>query len=121
MIRSILSVLAGYLASMILTASFYHLFIKDSGTPYGPSSTAFLLMMIANVIYCFIGGVITASIAAQNRIRHAMYLGVVMIILGILHLFLVESKAPMSFQIIALVLALPAAWFGGFLREFLRK
>ena len=65
------------------------------------------------------GGWLTAKLAPQNPMKHAMVLGVVGTVLGLVGLFATWNLGlgPRWYPILLFVLAIPQCWVGGKLHE----
>lgn len=72
----------------------------------------FLLPFIAHALGTFVGALIAAGIAANNKMRFAIAIGVVNLIGGITNIFMLPS--PLWFTVVDLGLAyIPMAYLGG--------
>jgi hypothetical protein len=68
-------------------------------------------------IYAIAGSYLTALLAPSRPMLHAMILGVLGLLFNIAGTYAAWATAPAWYHITALVLVLPSAWIGGWLRE----
>ena len=68
-----------------------------------------------------IGGYVTAAIARRSEIDHALCLGALMVVLGIISMVMGAGKEPLWFQIANFLIAIPSALCGGALRAWQRS
>jgi hypothetical protein len=74
-----------------------------------------LLATSYRIIIGIAGGYLTARLAADQPMRHAMILGVVGVVLGLLGLLATWNLnlGPKWYPIVLVVLAIPQCWLGG--------
>jgi hypothetical protein len=75
-----------------------------------------VLAIIYRSIYMVAGGYVTAALAPNRPMRHAIALGVVGIALGILGATATWGMTPAWFSISLVILGLPCVWLGGKLK-----
>jgi putative membrane protein (TIGR04086 family) len=138
MIRSILGVVAGFVVTLI--ASFATdavlMAFPDLVPPNQPPSTPILVIILGYLtVYATLGGFVAASIAGRGEFWHGLALGIVFSSIGTISLVLMQSLAafvpeaadagppqpPLWYQILCIVLALPAAAFGAYLRSWWKR
>lgn len=72
---------------------------------------ALMFVIVAYAVGSFAGGGLAAFIGRGARVRHALVVGVVLLISGIMNL--VTIPHPLWFSILTLLVFLPSAWLGG--------
>lgn len=126
MIRSVLSVLAGIVVLTItsfaieaavdpLLARIFPKALPDHAamTHNLPAS----LFMFSYTSLCVVaGGYVTGYLARHHPALHAMVMGAVQAALTVWAMISLPDVAPLRNWIVAILLAIPTAWFGGFLR-----
>jgi hypothetical protein len=120
LVRSILAVLAGYLVLVvgIGVTDFVLSLLSPSGYPNGPKPGA-KWMIIELVIGAFLivcGGYLTASLARRAEMRHALALGVLTATIAAISLIIYHGLQPVWFQLVVVLVAIPAALAGGRLK-----
>jgi hypothetical protein len=119
--RSVGAVLLGFVAVFVLSLGtdqvlhVLHVYPPWGQTMYEPSLN--FLALSYRIVYTIIGAYITAKLAPQNPMRHALALGIVGTIVGVAGAI---ATIPMhlgpSWYPIAIVLTgLPCCWLGGVL------
>ena len=118
--RIIGAVLAGFFATFILSvATDLVLHATDVFPPWGqPMSNAlFVLATVYRTIYTVAGGYITARLAPDRPMGHALTLGVVGLLAAIAGTIATWDKGPEFgpkwYPLALVVLALPSVWLGG--------
>ena len=82
------------------------------------TSTAWLLAMLAYVfVFAVIGCWLTARLAPERPMRHALILGALGLLFNIAGTAAMWNTAPAWYHLTALLLVMPAAWLGGRIRE----
>ena len=120
--KSIGAILAGFIAVFILSVVTDLILEKTGFFPPQTQIHAWWLLMIALIyrtIYTVIGGYITASLAPNHPIRHALILGILGLIFGTLGVIANLDKSTPStlwYPIMIVVLSVPSVWFGGKLK-----
>jgi hypothetical protein len=74
------------------------------------------LAVVYRSSYAVAGGYVTAALAPNRPVRHAVVLGIVGIVLGVLGAVAAWGIAPAWFNVLLMVLGLPCAWLGAKLR-----
>jgi hypothetical protein len=121
--RSLLALLAGMLAGIILsigTDVVLHVtgLFPALGEPV--SSPLLLLATVYRSVYGVIGAYIAARLAPNQPITHALILGIVGFVVSTIGAVVTWNKGPAFgphwYPVALIVLALPTAWVGGKLR-----
>jgi len=124
--RSIIAVLAGMIAGVILTIG-TDIVLHAIGVfpPWGQSMAGFegalLLATIYRTIYGVAGSYIAARLAPDRPMLHALALGALGLAVSIAGTLVTWNRGPAFgphwYPLALIVLALPQAWAGGKLRE----
>lgn len=122
MLRSVIAIVVGFIIIAVLAigADFaLRSAMPDVFSPTGRvENTGVLLLMLGYVfVFAVAGCYLTARLAPQNPLKHALVLGVFGLVFNILGTIAMWETAPAWFHIVALILVMPAAWLGGRLRE----
>ena len=122
--RTIGAVLAGFFATFILSvATDLVLHATDVFPPWGqPMSNAlFVLATVYRTIYTVAGGYITARLAPNRPMGHALSLGVVGLFAAIAGTIATWDKGPEFgpkwYPLALVVTAIPCTWLGGKLAQ----
>jgi hypothetical protein len=75
-----------------------------------------VLAIVYRSIYMLVGGYVTATLAPNRPMGHAIALGIVGIALGIAAAIATWGITPAWFSISLVILALPCVWLGGKLK-----
>jgi hypothetical protein len=123
MIRSIGAVLAGIVAGVALTiGTDMAMAAKGVFPPVGHTMTdaPLLLATAYRIVYSIIGSHITARLAANWPMRHALAGGFIGLVVGIVGIVVTwnQGLGPRWYPIAVAAIALPCAWVGGKLREW---
>lgn len=121
--KSIASVFAGFIAVIILSIG-TDVVLEKTGIFPPPNQGFFiawmlLLALIYRSIYAVAGGYITASLAPDRPMRHAMILGIIGLVFAIIGSIANSDKTNAStawYPISLIVLTLPSVWLGGKLK-----
>jgi hypothetical protein len=120
--RSVWAVVAGVLF-IIVTTTLIDLVLHAAGVlpPMDQPLTNALSLLATSyrVVFGVAGGWLTARLAPQNPMRHAMILGYVGTVLGLVGVLLTwnQGLGPRWYPIALAVLAIPQCWAGGKLHE----
>ena len=121
--RSILAVIVGYCVTAIATAGIDFILgtlapaaFPKPGEDQAVGSSWLLLILGYSSIFAILGGYVTALVAKRSEVKHALALGIVMVMLSLVSMLTYFGQQALWFQIGLLVLALPAALLGGYLR-----
>ncbi len=117
--RSILAVVVGYLVTGILVAvrSACMMVLFPAPRPTAsPGMMVEALSLVLDFICAVVGGYITAWIARRNEVGHALILGLLMTVIGIVLLVASHGTVPIGYRIALLIIATPGAVLGGVIR-----
>jgi hypothetical protein len=122
--RSIAAVLAGFVAVVILSlGADFVLHASGVFPPLGqPMSDALLLLAtVYRTVFAIAGCYLTARLAPDRPMRHAMVGGVIGLVLSTVGAVVTWNQGPAFgphwYPIALIATALPCAWVGGKLRE----
>ena len=126
MIRSALAVFAGIVvltvASFAIEAVANPLLMKlfPNALPNAAAMIhnvpARIFMLVYTMLCVAAGGYVTAWVARGSEIRHAVIMGAIEAVFTIAAMLGLPGQAPTWSWIAAIVLTIPAAWFGGSVR-----
>ncbi|MGH9801265.1 MAG: hypothetical protein ACRD82_12940 [Blastocatellia bacterium] len=124
LLRSIGAILAGFIA-VVITHTGTDAVMHATGVfpPWGqPMSDAlFLLATVYRTVFTVAGSYITARLAPNRPIQHALVGGVIGVVLSTVGTVLTWNRVPEFgphwYPLALIVLALPSAWAGGKIRE----
>jgi len=120
-LKSILAVLAGFVAIFILTAGFDTV-LEKAGllTPDHFDSNPGYIIGIAIICRAFFitgGACLTARLAPSRPMLHAMILGCLGVLINISGTVMMWNTAPHWFPILLNLLPLPCGWLGAKLKK----
>ena len=122
-LRSIASVIAGVLVVFILSLGTDALLHAAKIYPpwFQPmSDRLFLLATAYRIVYGILGGYVTARLAPNRPMRHAIALGIVGVVLSILGAMATLNAGPELgpkwYPLALVVTAFPCSWLGGKIR-----
>ena len=119
--KSIGAVLAGFISVFVLSIG-TDVILENLGVfpPQNePASYVGWMLMLALIyrsIYAVVGGYVTASLAPDRPMRHAMILGIIGLVFAILGSIANSDKSTAWYPISLIVLTLPTVWLGGKLK-----
>ena len=122
MSRSVLAIVVGFVligALSIGTDALIRMMDPAAFTPAGGTSDMAVLVwaLVYVSIYAIAGCYLTARLAPNRPMRHAMILGVLGFVFSLAGTISRWSLTPPWYNILGLALVLPCAWIGGSLRE----
>jgi hypothetical protein len=120
--RSILAVVVGFIVIGVLaigTDAVVRTTVPQIFSATGRvDSVPWLALMQAYVfVYAVFGCWLTARLAPNRPMRHAIVLGLLGLAFNLVGTTLMWAQAPAWYHLVALVLVMPAAWLGGRIRE----
>ena len=120
MARSVVAILAGFLAVVVLSlATDQLLHVLQVYPPWGEPMDATGLNMLAlsyRIVYTLLGGFITARLAPRAPMRHVTILGLIGLAAGTAGAIVAITQAdlgPNWYPIALAVTAYPCTWLGG--------
>jgi len=122
-LRSIVAVLAGVLAIIVLSIG-TDMALHASGIypPWGQrmADSLFVLATAYRTVYAVIGSYIAARLAPDRPMRHALLIGLVGLVLSLVGAVLTRNEGPEFgprwYSLAIVAIAMPCAWAGGKLR-----
>lgn len=80
------------------------------------------LFVVTQTLGCMVAaGYVSAWIAPRAKVKHAVVMGVIQLLLTLYAMAALPSYGPIWISMVGVVLLVPAAWLGGWLRERQRK
>jgi hypothetical protein len=126
-LKNILAIIAGLVIGSLVNGALIAVSGKIIPPPNGADVTTmdglkaslhlfepkhFVFPFLAHALGTLVGAFVTAMIAANNKMKFAIAIGVLFFIAGLINVFMLP--APMWFNVVDLALAyLPMAYFGG--------
>ena len=114
--RRIGAVLAGLLAIFILsTATDVALHATGVFPPWGErmSDALFLLALAYRIVYGIAGCYVTARLAPDRPMQHALALGAVGVVFSTAGAVAMWDAGPAWYSLVVIAIAMPCAWAGG--------
>jgi hypothetical protein len=122
--KSIGAVLAGFVFVVIASIA-TDVILTQTGVmkhPFENNSTFFIIIVILyRNIFSTAGSYITATLAPNKPMLHAMIGGFIGFALSIVGAIVMKNEGPSWYAMALIVLALPSAWLGGKLREVISR
>lgn len=120
-LKSIGAVLAGLVAIFVLSGA-TDFILENTGImitdPFADNGTGFILLVVLyRQVYVIIGAYITALLAPDKPMKHAMILAAVGFVLGVTGAIVMWHIPPHWYPISLIILGWPSAWLGGWLRS----
>ncbi len=119
-LRSIGAILAGLVlifATSTATDSALHAAGIFPAIGQGMSDSLLALATAYRVVYSVLGCWLTARLAPRRPMKHALELGAVGVVLTTLGTIAMWDKGHHWYPLTLIAISLPAAWFGGWLRQ----
>jgi len=119
--RSVGAIVAGFVAVFVLSLGTDQVLHALSVYPPWGEPMAGALFMVATgyrIVYTILGGYITARLAPHAPVRHALILGLVGLVAGLIGVMVNVAKpelGPLWYSIAVLITGPPCAWLGGVL------
>lgn len=122
MLRSIVAIVVGFVVIGVLafgTDAIVHTMMPGAFDAAMRTNDVPILVgtIVYVTIYAIAGCYLAALLAPSHPMRHAMILGVLGLLFNIAGTYAAWATAPAWYHVTALVLVLPSAWIGGWLRE----
>lgn len=121
MIRSVLAVVAGYGVVALATLATFALLFPSGPTSAVPGMRQLVFLLGAGAAFAVGGGYATGWIARRSEERHALALGILMAVLGMVSLVTASGPELLWFQVALILIPVPGACFGGQLRARRRR
>ena len=123
-LRRVVAVLAGLILVIIITTA-TDLLMHATGIfpPIGQAmaDSLFLLAVAYRTIYGIAGGYLTARLAPDRPVTHALVLGIIGLVLGLAGTVATWNRGPEFgpkwYAITVIIIAIPTAWIGGKLAQ----
>lgn len=118
-LRSIVAIIAGFLAVVVLSLGTDQLFhVLNVYPPWGapmPEPGLNALALSYRIVYTIFGSYLAARLAPRNPMHHAMILGLIGTVMGTLGAVatIPMNLGPAWYPIAIAATALPCAWLGG--------
>jgi hypothetical protein len=123
-LKSTWAVLAGFLLVVIISIA-TDLILSKIGLmkqPFYENATGFIILVtLYRFIYQVAGSYLTAKLAPQNPMKHALIGGLIGLALSITGAIVMKEEGPSWYAIALIILALPSAWLGGYLFLTIKK
>jgi hypothetical protein len=121
-LRGVLAIVAGFVAIAVLSLGADAVFRRAAPGLFGAGGRSdhlgVLLAMIAySAVFATAGAWLTARLAPDRPLRHALILGGLGLALAVPVTIAHWHTAPVWFHVVTLALTLPAAWVGGTMVE----
>lgn len=122
MVRSIVAVVVGFVTIAVLALGTNVLLARLAPDLFPASgivtSTGALVLALAYVaVYATAGSYLTARLAPSRPMLHALVLGALGLLFNIAGAAATWGQVPAWYSVLGLVLTMPYAWLGGYLRE----
>lgn len=122
-LRSVGAVGGAYLAMMAVSTMKFAVITRwfpgalpEPGSDEFPSALTLALVLAIDLGTMILAGYLAAALAARAKLGHAIALGGLMIVMGLVVMMLNWGHAPLWYQVTLVSVALPAAATGGYLR-----
>ncbi len=103
-VRSLVAVIVGFMAMMVLVIAVTLLAVKAYGLHSGHPTPGYLVYnVVASLVAATFGGFVTGSIAHERRVRHGIILGLVMMVMGALSYMHYRGPQPAWYQAMLVV------------------
>ncbi len=118
--KSIGAVLAGFIAVVVLSvATDFALEALGIFPPPGQGLFIAWMLMLALIyrsIYAVAGGYVTAMVAPNRPMRHAIILGIIGLVVSIFGAIVAWDRSAHWYPLALIITALPCTWLGGKLK-----
>ena len=121
MLRSIVAIVVGFVLIAALAMGTDMLVMRAFPAAFNDGVTndlSILMLMAAYVaVYAITGCYVTARLAPDRPMRHALILGGLGLVMNVVATISLWGTAPAWYHILNLLLVMPYAWVGGRIRE----
>jgi peptidoglycan/LPS O-acetylase OafA/YrhL len=120
--KSFLAILAGLVFTIVITTA-VDVLMHQTGlfTANGMTTTHWLIATAYRIVIAILGCWLTARLAPQNPMKHALILGGIGALLALVGVWVSSQKGPefgpMWYAVVLVLTALPCAWIGGRLNK----
>ena len=118
--RSAVSIIAGFALWTILWLAVNTILQNAFPKLYGPSgdpvAVLLVILLVLSALYSVVSGYVTAAMAERDPERHALYLGLVLLTVGLFVQIQNWNLAPAWFHVFFLGLLAPGTMLGGYLQ-----
>lgn len=122
-LKSFVAVIVGFAAGILLSVTadtlLFVLGVFDSSGIKNASPFILIMILSYRLIFNIISCYLAARFAPDKPMRHALILGAIGFIISLAGAILLWNEAPPYYNIVLVLVALPAAWIGG--RWYLNK
>lgn len=129
MIRIVLGVIAGFIGWLVVwigsekiisavwpafgaNQKAFEEVLKNSGGQFTPDTTFLVTQIVMGAVVSLLSGVLTALVAGENA-RAPFYLGIALLVLGVLKAYMSWQYVPIWYHVIFTALLFPLAILGG--------
>jgi hypothetical protein len=120
--RSVIAVVVGFVVIGVLAMGTDAILKAAVPQIFGPNDRVgslpwLLFIQLYVFVYAVFGCWLTARLAPNRPMRHALILGALGLVLNVAGTIALWDRMPAWYHIVALALVMPAAWLGGRIRE----
>ncbi|MCG8363178.1 MAG: hypothetical protein MJA27_07595 [Pseudanabaenales cyanobacterium] len=119
MLRSGVAVILGYAIMALGVIGLFAIWFQEPNTL--PSRGFMLFSLVYGGIMAVMGGYVTAAIANQAELKHALALAAVVGIMALVSMAAAQGQEPLWHQLANLLIAIPAVILGGFLKGWRKE
>ena len=127
MLRSIISIMVGYIVVGFLTATTFAAVAyallggmpKQGQQPVTPSIPLQMALLAATALFAVAGGYAAALVARRAEVQHGLGLGALLLVLSA-SMFLPGHTEPLWFKLVTIAMTVPMPVLGGWLRKRFR-
>jgi hypothetical protein len=121
MIRSVMAIVLGYIVMLVAVlggdtamTALAPALMPQPGEP--PDAVYFTFKLGTGFFFMMIGGYVTALLAGQTEMKHALGLGALSIAMGICEVLYFPGEQPLWYSIALMFLSIPSTLIGGYYR-----
>jgi len=113
--RTLLVVLAGYIVTVIIVMAFFFALvaIADLDTDVTPPTNILVMILFVNFFAAILGGLTTACLAKKDPFRHAVYLIVFALAMGLISMAMDSGSQPFWYQLAIQAIMVVGVLIGG--------
>lgn len=115
MLRTILVVLAGYIVTAIIVMVFFFAVLGLEGidAEKTPPANLLVISLFVSFVAAIMGGLTTACLAKKDPFRHAVYLIVFGLAMGLIGMAMQDGREPFWYQLAVQVILVVGVMIGG--------